>query len=319
MIQIHARSVTFIPPTGATYLMGDFTDWDEKPLPITEPLTLEFPPEAYVEYAFLDTDGQPIADPANPHKPVNPWYDYHRCFTLAHNQFASPPRSDVFRGRLDKHIVDSYSLRDQRMYYVYEPLLSPIATVYVHDGEAFYAQLHFHEVVEALIEQEVIQPVRLVMIVPEDRKQEYWFNERYEAFLLEEIMPMVNRGYGKTTEQGLWGASLGGMVSAWLAWRNPHVFTKVASQSGCFTADPQGGNYYHDQEWLTKQFANSAHRSLRFFLQTGLIEWLLAPNRRFSAMLADKGYTHSYQELPGGHNWATWEQGLVPGLIYLFG
>jgi enterochelin esterase-like enzyme len=54
-------------------------------------------------------------------------------------------------------------------------------------------------------------------------------------------------------------------------------------------------------------------------VQTGQIEWLLAPNRRFAAMLADKGYLHSYQELPGGHNWTTWEQGLEPGLVYLFG
>ena len=35
--------------------------------------------------------------------------------------------------------------------------------------------------------------------------------------------------------------------------------------------------------------------------------------------LADKGYPHSYEELPSGHNWATWEQGLEPGLKHLFG
>jgi enterochelin esterase family protein len=58
---------------------------------------------------------------------------------------------------------------------------------------------------------------------------------------------------------------------------------------------------------------------LRFYVETGQIEWLLAPNRRFAAMLADKAYPHCYQERPGGHNWATWEQGLEPGLKYLFG
>ena len=31
--------------------------------------------------------------------------------------------------------------------------------VYVHDGEAFYRKLRFHDVVEALIERDVIQPV----------------------------------------------------------------------------------------------------------------------------------------------------------------
>ncbi len=109
------------------------------------------------------------------------------------------------------------------------------------------------------------------------------------------------------------------MVSAWLAWRNPQLFTKVGSQSGCFTADPQGGDEYHDPEWLTEQFAVTERRPVRFYLDTGQIEWLLAPNRRFAAMLVDKGYLHDYQERPGGHNWATWEQGLETGLKYLFG
>src|ERR1017187_6579697 len=123
---------------------------------------------------------------------------------------------------------------------------------------------------------------------------------------------------GATTEQGLWGASLGGLVSIWIAWRNPLIFSKVGSQSGCFTAHPEGKDEYHDPEWLTAQFYETEHKPLRFYLQTGQIEWLLAPNRRFAAMLADKKYLHMYEEQPSGHNWTTWEQGLVPGLLYLF-
>lgn len=319
MIETHNRFATFIPPENATCLIGDFTDWDEKPIPITKPLTLEFPQGAYVEYAFLDDKMRPIADTANPHKPSFPWYDYHRCFTLPHNGFTTPPRSHMLRGTLNQYSIDSHALEGQRTCYVYDPPVSPVATLYVHDGEGYYRLLRFHQIADALIEQEFIQPIRLVMIKPRNRTEEYWFNERYEAFLLEEMMPEIHRQYGQTSEQGLWGASLGGMVSAWLAWRNPAIFSTVASQSGCFTADPQGGNYYHDPEWLTEQFAQSPSRPLRFFLQTGQIEWLLAPNRRFAAVLADKGYTHSYQEVPGGHNWTTWEQGVAPGLVYLFG
>jgi len=86
-----------------------------------------------------------------------------------------------------------------------------------------------------------------------------------------------------------------------------------------FTAHPEGGDEYHDPEWFTEQFAATPSIPVRFYIQTGRIEWLLAPNRRFAAVLADKGYCHSYEELPSGHNWATWEQGLEPGLISLFG
>jgi hypothetical protein len=49
MIEIGERCVTFTPPEGAAYLIGDFTDWDERPLPIPEPVTIEFPEGAYVE------------------------------------------------------------------------------------------------------------------------------------------------------------------------------------------------------------------------------------------------------------------------------
>ncbi len=319
MIQIQDRFVTFTPPPDAAYLIGDFTNWDEAPLPITRPMTIEFPQGAYVEYAFMDANKRPMADPTNSETPRNPWYEYHRSVTLPHNPFKKAPHPQTFSGSVYDHIIDSRVFASQRIYYVYEPSLPPKATVYVHDGEAFYRKLQFHEVAEALIEQDIIQPVRLVLIESHDRKTEYWFNEQYESFLVQEILPAVDHRYGATSEQGLWGASLGGMVSVWLAWRNPHLFTKVASQSGCFTADPQGGNYYHDPEWLTEQFAETSFRPLRFYMETGLIEWLLAPNRRFAAMLADKKYSHSYQERPSGHNWATWEQGLEPGLIYLFG
>ena len=96
MIEVQDRFVTFIPPQDAKYLMGDFTDWDEKPLAISQPIVLEFPPGAYVEYAFLDFNQQPLTDLANPERPKNPWYDYHRAITLPNNRFQTPLRPKCF-------------------------------------------------------------------------------------------------------------------------------------------------------------------------------------------------------------------------------
>src|SRR5579872_1442664 len=203
MLEVQDRFITFIPPKDAKYLMGDFTDWDEKPLAISQPITLEFPQGAYVEYAFLDSHLQPVDDLANPERPKNPWYDYHQAITLPHNHFQMPLRPKTFRGNVSKYAMTSRFLGEQRTYYVYEPAIFPSATVYVHDGEAFYQKLQFQQVAEALIEQETIKPVRLVFIEPNNREAEYWFNEHYEAFLLEEILPDVDRRYGKTWESGL--------------------------------------------------------------------------------------------------------------------
>src|SRR5260370_35033425 len=92
MIEIRDRFVMFTPPKEAAYLMGDFTDWDERPLPIREPGTIEFRRAAYIEYAFLDTNMQPLADVTNPERPKNPWHDHHRSITLQHTRFQMPPR-----------------------------------------------------------------------------------------------------------------------------------------------------------------------------------------------------------------------------------
>ncbi len=226
--------------------------------------------------------------------PKHLWYDYHRAFTLPLNRFVGPPRPSSFQGSVREHIIESPTFACPHTYYVYEPPRAPAAILYVHDGAAFYQKGRFHEVAEALIERDVIQPVRLVMIEPHDRRAEYWFNERYETFLLKEVIPTIERDYGETQERGLWGASLGGLVAFWLAWRNPDLFSKVASQSGCFTAIPGGKDAYHDPEWLTEQFRQTTRLPLRLSMETGQIEWLLAPNRRFAAMLADKGYIHRY-------------------------
>jgi enterochelin esterase family protein len=319
MIHTQKCFITFFPPEQAAYLIGDFTDWDERPLPISGAITLEFPEGAYVEYAFLDAQKQPFADEANPQRPAHPWYEYHRACFLPGNNFQKPPHSSVLQGEITKHIISSQVLEQPRTCIVYEPPLSPIATLYIQDGEAFYHKLMLHQVADALITQKTIYPVRLVFIEPHDRVSDYWFNVRYETFLLESVLPLIERVYGATAQRGLWGASLGGMVSIWLAWRNASAFPLVVSQSGCFTADPKGGDYYHDAEWLTDQLARTELCPVRFYVETGQIEWLLAPNRRFAAMLAEKEYSHRYVEHPGGHCWATWEQGLVPGLCYLFG
>ncbi len=319
MVEIEGRFVTFTPPKDAAYLVGDFTDWSEAPVSFDNPITIEFPEGAYIEYANLGVNKQPLDDPTNSQRPRNPWHSYDYSITLPHNCFQTPPRPQRISGTIHEHTIESRVFEQRRIYYVYEPHSFPTATLYVHDGEAFHRKLRFHEVAEALVEQKLIEPVRLVMIEPQDRMKDYWFNQMYEEFLIEEILPEVDHHYGSTTERGLWGASMGGAVSAWLAWRNPHLFTRVGSQSGCFTAHPEGGDEYHDPEWFTEQFAATSRLPVRFSLQTGQIEWLLAPNRRFAAVLMDKGYRHYYEEYPGGHSWATWEQGLAPGLKYLFG
>ncbi len=318
MVEVHTRSVTFYPAKNAKYLMGDFTDWDRRPIPINQPLTLEFPAGAYLEYAFLDANQNPFPDPDNPHKAQNPWWIYPRAIELPGFRYTAPhqPSRAV---EVHRHRLESRAFGSTRRYYVYNPSQPAQATLYVHDGVAYYRTAKLAEVAQGLLELGEIRPVRIVFIEPEDRRNEYWFNAAYEQHVLNEIIPAVEAHYGSTLEKGLMGASLGGLVSSWLALRNPDLFQKVATQSACLTASPEGGDSFTDPEWLAERYLASEILPLRFYCETGQIEWLLAPNRRFAAMLSDKGYRHTYLERPSGHNWMTWRQGLAPALAYLFG
>ncbi len=318
MVEVHSRSVTFTPSPKARYLVGDFTDWDRQPIPLEHPLTLEFPPAAYLEYAFLDEDKKPFPDPDNPHKAQNPWWNYPRAVELPGFRLEAAPMPSR-AAEVHRHRLESKAFGIPRRYYVYQPSRPPRTTLYIHDGVAYYRTARFSEIAEALCESGQIEPVRMVFIEPEDRRQEYWFSQRYETHLLEEIIPEVERHYGSTPHHGLWGASLGGLVSSWLAFRHPQIFQMVGTQSACLTASPTGGDSYHDPEWLTEQYAAAERLPLRFYCETVQIEWLLPANRRFAAMLADKGYVHGYSERPSGHNWMTWKQGLEPGLKFLLG
>ncbi len=318
MIQVRKRSVTFIPPGNAKHLIGDFSDWDKKPIAVDGPLTLEFPEGAYIEYAFLDSQGKPFADPDNPLKAQNPWWSYPRAIELPGFKTQETPHP-AKTPEVRRHRMESKALAATRRYYVCEPSRPAEAMVLVQDGVAYYRTANLHLVATALEELGEIVPLRLVFIEPEDRQSEYWFNPGYEAFMLEELLPELERTYGDVTIKALWGASLGGLVSAWLALKHPKLFPKIAMQSACLTADPSGGDPYRDPEWLTSAYAANEKLPLRFYLETGQIEWLLAPNRRFAAMLADRGYPHAYHERPSGHNWMTWRQGLAPALRFLFG
>ena len=183
MVEVKGRYVTFTPPSQATHLIGDFSDWDKKPIPISGPISLEFPPGAYLEYAFQDASGTPFPDPDNPHKAQNPWWSYPRAVELPgfREQAAPLPSQSV---NVHRHRLESKVFGSGRRYHVYEPSKPARVTLYVHDGVAYYRTAKLADIAEALCEQNLIEPVRLVFLEPEDRRVEYWLNPRYETYIL---------------------------------------------------------------------------------------------------------------------------------------
>ncbi len=331
--------MTFTPPPGAAALIGDFTDWTKQPpLPVEagQPITLSLPRGAWVEYAWVSADGQPFADPDNPQKSLNPWWTYPRAVEVGeyprHPLWQGEAPSDpALRGQAHRLAWDGAVFGGKRRGYVYTPPgydeARSYPVYYVQDGVAFYRTGKLGELLDRALSQQLIEPAVLVFAEPIDRNEEYYLNDRYFEFLSREVLPQVEERFSVRRDaagRGLWGASLGGLISLYTAWQHPDSFGRVVSHSGAFIAAPQGrqGSRIDTTtagEWLRTQLEARAPEALRISLDTGTLEWLLAPNRRMAAALQDLGAAHQYREYPSGHNWVTWQNALPEALLYMQG
>ncbi|HEX2864970.1 MAG TPA: alpha/beta hydrolase-fold protein [Deinococcales bacterium] len=328
---LHGCHATFTAPDGAAALIGDFTDWRERPIPLRpgESVTVDLPRAAFLEYAFLDAHGKGLADEANPVRSINPWHSYPRG-AVTPGYEPSPwlePRAGVPGGRLERLAWDSgvFAGETRRALVYTPPAFDPdraYPAVYVQDGVAFARTGKLGTVLDNLIAAGEARESVLVFLEPRDRATEYHLNDRYLEFLTSEVIPRLEARYplvpGRES-RFLWGASLGGLISLYAAWSQPGLCGAVVAQAAALTAEPRGDSVRGAPEWLRERWAERPPEDLPVHLQCGSLDWLVGANRRFAATLFDLGARHEYRERPGGHNWVTWRDGLADGLRFLLG
>jgi enterochelin esterase-like enzyme len=319
------------PPPWATHLVGDPTDWLRAPLPLPLAAPVALPDDARVEYAFLDAHGTVHADPGNPTDAHNPWWPQARALTGPDYEphFLLRLEDQVPRGELTRHRIDSADFEQPRRVLVYEPARhagKPLPVIFVQDGVAWHhigqldrvleVLLGMERVIRALLGLQRLRPCRLVFVEPQERAREYRFDEAFARFMIDELVPWVDERYPTSGERMLMGASLGGLVSAWLAWERPDLFSTVIAFSGAFGFGPgdDPAEHYRGTEWLVHQVRAEAPRPIRFILSCGTLEWLTPVNRRLYDALGERGYEVSHEERSGGHNWTTWRDE-VPKLL----
>jgi len=138
-----------------------------------------------------------------------------------------------------------------------------------------------------------------------NRSMEYdTLGDKYSRFLLEEIIPEVQKGYNLTSDPAGWaigGASSGGICSFTVAWERPDKFGKVFSTIGSFT-NIRGGNVYPYVIRVTE------HKPIRIFIQDGKNDvdnqfgsWPLA-NEMMFASLKYMHYDVQFVQGDGQHN-----------------
>jgi enterochelin esterase-like enzyme len=161
----------------------------------------------------------------------------------------------------------------------------------------------------------------------EARALDMTFSDAFVKFLSDELLPWVQQEYKFKADPGrtvLCGDSLGGLISAYAAFRRPDVFGKVLSQSGSFQFGNQNDADRNEPEWLVRQFANAPKSNLVFHLDVGQMEdraegnsgtTLLASNRHLRDVLKAKGYGVHYVEVYADHDPVHWRRTLPEALM----
>lgn len=316
--------VDLYAPGWATHLISDLHGWQRSPLPVTELGPFDLPDDAWFEYAWLDAEGTPRADPDGV-PAENPWWDY-ACRIAGpgwREEPDVPAAATRPRRRLRGHRFDSRHLGPQRRLYTYSPAgaETPGPALLIHDGKGFWHHGRCGALADALLASGRIRPVHLVFLQPESRTREYAFNPAHGAFVIEEVLPYLSRQLAVAGRPVLLGASLGAVAAADLALAHPGLFGAVGALSGAFLMAPDDAppDPFAGGEWLLDRIRAGDGRDLRWSLDCGTLEWLLPAHRRLCAALAAGGHAHRCVTRNVGHNWTGWRNALPAALLYLAG
>ncbi len=257
--------------------------------------------------------------------------DKHQKYSLVKlpkvkEDFWTALREEVKSGQIEMHRLHSEILDDTRRIWIYTPWNyrtdgSPYSLLILTDGFE-YMNMGAETVFNNLIDDEKIPPIVCVFIESTvNRYEELICNEKFSDFLIKELMPWTYKNYNITRNLQstiIGGVSLGGLSATYIAYKNPHIFGNVLSQSG---------SYWYENQWLTKEYENNERLPIKFYLNAGLLEdhpyddepIMMEVINNMRDVLSNKGYSVAYENFPSGHDYLGWGETLATGLVALIG
>jgi enterochelin esterase-like enzyme len=278
---ITGRWVTFVYRGDARdlELVGEMTDWNKRGLKL-EPLegtnikylSMQFPADARIEYKYI-IDGKWELDRLNPDKKDNGVGGENNFFTLPEYQPGKETRERerVRRGQIQTLKLAAGAATTERAIRIYLPpgyaeSKERYPTVYFGDGIEYIDRAHAAIIADNLIADRRMRPVIMVFVAPVDRMKEYRMNDAYINWLVKELVPAVDSKYRTVAAAGsraIGGASLGGLISAYAAYRHPEIFGNVIGQSSAFQVN--AGRIIAD-------YSAQERKPIRWYLETGRYE-----------------------------------------------
>ncbi len=313
-------------------LTGDFNGWDADQAVSLQPaeenvwyFELELPDDAYIEYIFIDDQGERVNDPLNPRKISNGIGKTNHFFYMRKGK-PTPwmvRRYGFEPGSVSHAVLQAGSLLagGKRSVHFYQPPVEgPVPLMLVWDGGDYLRRAKLATIVDNMIHANCIQPVALAMVENGGpaRMVEYscgeatlWFTLRY---LLPEAGSRINLLDPETNPgaYGVMGSSLGGLMALYTGFRLPQIFGHILAQSGAYEIE--------GFDFVTSSLVDHGPKlPLKIWMDAGIFEYLVDTNRTMHQKLAARGYEVEYREYSSGHNYSAWRDDLPRGLEYLYG
>jgi enterochelin esterase-like enzyme len=244
------------------------------------------------------------------------------------------PQAGVAKGEVKRYTLESRMYGRPRKMAVYTPAGysakgAPYDVAYFFDAEDYISEIGLPATLDNLIAAKKIPPMVVVLVDNNENRQGDLANHKQFAdFMAGEVVPWAQKNANITGEARrtiVGGYSAGGLAAAYVAYMHPEAFGNVLSQSGAFWRGNEGSS--EPFEWLTAQYASSAKKDLRFYMEVGAEEThhalgtgpvFLEAVRRLRDVLKAKGYSVTYKEVAGAkHEPTHWRGALGEALIGL--
>lgn len=322
--------------------IGDFNDWGYRKEVDTKGKRLaansdvwifkaSFPKDARLDYRVLVDGTNWILDPYNEHQQWSGVGGGSPNSELRMPEWKPDPITtstldDAKHGKITKDkLMNSKMLGYQVTYSVYLPngydALKTYPVIYVTDGyEYMHERLgNMVTILDNLIHLRKIEPVIAIFLDHREpvnrsnnrRMNELALNQKYLAFMTEEFLPFVEKGYGISKEpskRAVIGSSMGGLSAAFFAFSKPDVFGLAGIQSPSFWFRPE----------IYKVCDNPENPPVKTFMTTGKIYDAEEGALKMKGILDKNTCKYQYMEVNQSHSWGNWRDTIDDILVYFF-
>jgi putative tributyrin esterase len=175
---------------------------------------------------------------------------------------------------------------------------------------------------------------RMIVVTPEGNDS--WYVDKYESYILQELIPDVQKRY-RTIEaryaRSIAGLSMGGYGAIKFGLKSPATFVFAGSMSGAFAITRLSEEQIRNAGWGDSYNAFGAESSETrvgndlfaiiekltpgrvnslpyFYFDCGTEDspLIFPSNRDLSALMFEKKIPHEFRQLPGDHAWAYWDR-----------